>query len=47
MKGLVQWFGDACAYAMGAVGLDERRQVPPPIGVQPYHGIPMKHRHRA
>jgi hypothetical protein len=28
---------------MGAVDLDEKRQVPPPIGIQPYRDIPLKH----
>jgi hypothetical protein len=25
--------------------LDEKRQVPPPIGIQPYRDIPFKHHH--
>jgi hypothetical protein len=45
MKALFQWWGDAFAHAMGAVDLDEKRQVPPPIGVQPFRDIPLKHRH--
>ena len=45
MKALFQWWGDAFAHAMGAVDLDEKRQVPPPIGIQPYRDIPFKHHH--
>lgn len=45
MKALLQWWGDAFAHAMGAVDSDEKRQVPPPIGVQPYRDTPLKHRH--
>ena len=45
MKALFQWWGDAFAHAMGAVDLDEKRQVPPPIGIQPYRDIPCKHHH--
>jgi len=45
MKALLQWWGDAFAHAMGAVDSDEKRQVPPPIGVQPYRDTPLKHPH--
>jgi hypothetical protein len=45
MKALFQWWGDAFAHAMGSVDLDEKRQVPPPIGIQPYRDIPLKRHH--
>ena len=45
MKALLRWRGDAFAHAMAAVDLEEKRQVPPPIGVQPYRDMPLRHRH--
>ena len=45
MQALFKWFGDAFAHAMGAVDAEEKRHVPPPIGMQPYRDIPLKRGH--
>ena len=45
MKGFLKWFGDAFAHAMGAIDAEEKRHVPPPIGMTPYRDTPMKRGH--
>ena len=42
MKLVMKWFGEAFAHAMGAFDVEDKRNVPPPIGTQPYRDTPMK-----
>ena len=39
------WFGDALAYAMGRPA-EAAAVAPPPLGVQPYHGVVASRRTR-
>ena len=45
MRGFLLWFGDAFAHAMGALGWEDKKTVPPPIGMQPYTGFHGKRGH--
>jgi hypothetical protein len=45
MRGFLFWFGDAFAHAMGALGWEDKKTVPPPIGLQPYTGFRDKRGH--
>ena len=39
------WLGDAFAHAMGAWGWEEKRTIPPSIGLQSYTGFRYKRGH--
>lgn len=45
MRGFLLWFGDAFAHAMGALSWEDKKTVPPSIGMQPYTGVPYKRGH--
>ena len=45
MQGFLFWFGDAFAHAMGALNWEDKKTVPPAIGMQPYTGVPYKRGH--
>ena len=47
MKFVLKWFGEAFAHAMGAFDEADKRNVPPPIGTQPYRDTPLKLGHHA
>jgi len=47
MKFVLKWFGEAFAHAMGALDESDKRNVPPPIGMQPYRDTPLKRGHHA
>ena len=36
MRGFLLWFGDAFAHAMGALSWEDKKTIPPSIGMQPY-----------
>ena len=45
MRGFLLWFGDAFAHAMGALSWEDKKTVPPSIGMQPYTGVRYKRGH--
>ena len=45
MRGFPFCLGDAFAHAMGSLGWEDKKTVPPPIGLQPYTGFRTKRGH--